>query len=312
MIEHFIDARGTVLRRDVIHAGFDDNLISKAVRQGLLIRIHHGGYCLLGLWEAADRAERHRLRSHVVRRLYGDDVARSHVTAVQELGGPDWGLDLSKVHLTSLDGTGERTQSNIVHHRGLVLVDDITRHDDSWLTAPTRTALDTAALAPRDPAVAVLDWVQSSGLATREELDLGIERMKEWPGSIGLAYKLRLSNGRAETVIETRGHLLCRDHSLPLFEPQYEIFHPSGAFAGRTDGAWPEHRALLEFDGLVKYLKYRREGETIEQCVIREKQREDLLRRLTGWIMIRLTWADLERPFETAAMIRGLLLSNAA
>lgn len=312
MIEHFIDDRGTLLRRDVIESGLDDNIIAKAQRDGLLVRIHHGGYCLPHIWKAADRATRHRLRSHVVRRLYGTDVARSHVSAVLELGGPDWGLDLTKVHLTSLAGTGERTQSNIKHHRGLVLVDDLTRRDGSWLTAPARTALDTAAVAARDPAVAVLDWVQSSGQASREELELGVKRMREWPGTIGLQHKLRLSNGKSESVIETRGHLLCRDNNVPMFEPQFKVFHPSGLLAGRVDGAWPKHKVLIEFDGLVKYLKHRRPGETIEQCVIREKLREDLLRRLTGYTMIRLIWSEIERERETAAMIRGILFARAA
>ena len=31
---------------------------------------------------------------------------------------------------------------------------------------------------------------------------------------------------------------------------------------------------------------------------MREKKREDLLRELTGWLMIRLIWADLFRPLR--------------
>jgi hypothetical protein len=130
MIEHFIDHRGTLLRRDVVKAGLDDRIVLKARDDGLIIRVHHGGYCRFDIWEEADRAERHRIRSHIVRRLYGDDVARSHVSALLELGGPDWGLDLTKVHLTHLGGVGERTQSKIAHHRGVVLVGDVTRHED--------------------------------------------------------------------------------------------------------------------------------------------------------------------------------------
>lgn len=312
MIEHFIDARGTALRRDIVRGGLDDTVILRAINEDLLVRIHHGATCRKDVWEEADPREKHRLRSHVVRRLYGDDVARSHSSAVLELGGPDWGVDLRTVHLTNLFGIGERTQSTIAHHRGAVYVADLTRHDGSWLTAPARSALDAAALAARDPAVCILNWVQASGHATREDLEIGIDRMKEWPHTIGLGLKLRLTNGKSESVGEVRSDLLCRDQRLPLFVPQFEIFHPSGKLAGRVDGAWPEHRTMFEFDGLAKYLRLRRPGETIEQCVIREKLREDLLRRLTGWTMIRITWADLERPVETAAMIRRSLLDSAA
>ncbi|MDO9355271.1 MAG: hypothetical protein Q7T55_16350 [Solirubrobacteraceae bacterium] len=54
-------------------------------------------------------------------------------------------------------------------------------------------------------------------------------------------------------------------------------------------------------------MKNRRLNETIEECVMREKAREDLIRRLTGWTCIRLTWADIERPVATAEMIRAFL-----
>ena len=70
--------------------------------------------------------------------------------------------------------------------------------------------------------------------------------------------------------------------------------------------------ALLgEFDGKAKYHRFRRPGETIEQAVMREKQREDLLRELTGWRCIRLVWADLFTPELTAQRIRRALLRAA-
>jgi hypothetical protein len=312
MIENFIDDRGVLLRRDVLAALFDDRPIRRAVRSQQLTRIRSGAYCLTAVWQAADRAERHRLTSHAVRRRYGDDVARSHASAHLELGGPDWGIDLRNVHLTNLTGIGERTQSGIVHHRGVTRVGDVTRHDGSWLTAPVRTALDTATLAPRDPAVCVLNYYQQRGLASRAELEHGIEQMKEWPASLGLRLKLRLSSESCESVGEQRTELMCRDQRIPMPIPQYEISHPSGRLAGRVDFAWPWLGKMMEFDGDAKYLSLRRPGETIEQCVMREKAREDLLRRLTGWQLIRVIWADLDRPGVTAAMIRDFLGYRAA
>lgn len=312
MIENFIDSRGILLRRDVLAAGLDDRLIRRAVSTQHLTRIRSGASCLTSVWERADRAERHRLTSHAVRRRYGDDVARSHASAHLELGGPDWGIDLRDVHLTNLYGIGERTQSGIVHHRGATRVGDITRHDGSWMTAAVRTALDTATLAPRDPAVCVLNFYQQRGLASRSELEHGIEQMSAWPSSVGLGLKLRLSSESCESVGEQRTELLCRDQRLPMPIPQYEISHPSGRLAGRVDFAWPWLGKMMEFDGLSKYLRLRRAGETIEECVLREKAREDLLRRLTGWQLIRIIWADLDRPGVTAAMIREFLSQCAA
>jgi len=312
MIEPFIDSRGVILRRDLIAAGLDDKPLIRARKEGELVRLRAGAGCLASVWAQADRAERHRILSHAVKRQYGDDVARSHVSALLEIGGPDWGIDLRAVHLTSLFGSGERTQAGVVHHRGWIGVNDVRRHDGAWVTADARTALDTAAAAGRDPAVCVLDWVQQTRRATREELELGIARMKDWPGTVGLGYKLRLSNGASESVLECRTHLFCRDRGLPMPVPQYEIHHPSGLLAGRVDFAWPEHKTMAECDGLVKYLRLRRPGETIVQCVLREKKREDLLRRLTGWQMIRIVWADLERPAVLEADLRQRLFTTAA
>lgn len=66
-----------------------------------------------------------------------------------------------------------------------------------------------------------------------------------------------------------------------MLEPPYDVHHPSGALAARLDGARPSRRRWVELDGDVKYLGNRRPEETIEECVLREKRREDMIRRLT-------------------------------
>jgi hypothetical protein len=62
-----------------------------------------------------------------------------------------------------------------------------------------------------------------------------------------------------------------------------------------------------EFDGMMKYGRLRREGETPGQAVEREKVREDRLREETGWLMVRLIWAEIFRPGPMAAKIRRQL-----
>jgi very-short-patch-repair endonuclease len=54
-------------------------------------------------------------------------------------------------------------------------------------------------------------------------------------------------------------------------------------------------RVLVEFDGLVKY------GSSDD--LIAEKRREDRLRAL-GFIVVRVTWADLRRPDHIVAEVR--------
>jgi hypothetical protein len=79
-----------------------------------------------------------------------------------------------------------------------------------------------------------------------------------------------------------------------------------GELVAIVDFAWPELGVFLEFDGKIKYQKLLRAGESPTDVVVREKRREELICRLTGWRCIRIVWADLYRPELTAAAIRAL------
>jgi hypothetical protein len=312
VIPQLVDAHGILLRRNAVAAGMDDNALRRAVRAGAIVRVRQGAYVVRPVWEAADRLARYRLLVEAVQQQYDDTVALSHTSACIAQGGPNWALDLSAVHLTNLHARGDRSTAGVVHHRGVCRVDDVTRADGRWQTSPARTAMDTACLAGRDAAVAVLDWYQRSGMATRDQLTAVFEGMRTWPDTLALHRVLQLSTGLAESVGETRTYLLCKDQRLPTPVQQLEILHPSGRLAGRVDFAWPDRRVMAEFDGRQKYLRLRRPGETIEQAVLREKEREDLLRELTGWLMIRLVWADLDRPEATAERILRAFAQAAA
>ena len=67
---------------------------------------------------------------------------------------------------------------------------------------------------------------------------------------------------------------------------------------------------FVEFDGREKYWKHRREGESLEDYLVREKRREELICQLTGWVCIRITWADLAAPDLLARRVRKLLESR--
>lgn len=313
MLENLADERGVLLRPDLLAAGFDDNWIHRHRRLGSIVRLRQGAYALSGVHEEADAVGRHLLLLHAVMRQYGEHVAASHASACLVHGGPNWQLPLDDVHLTHLDGTIERNSARIRHHRGDCRLPDVTRRNGHWVTAPLRTAMDTASLLPREPAVAALDWFLHAGLVTRDELDDRLRNgMRRWPNSLGLYRIVQLANGLSESVGETRTRLLLRDFGLPEPVLQFEVRHPSGLLAGRVDFAWPEHRLLLEFDGKQKYLALRRPGESIEDAVLREKAREDLIRELTGYRLIRLIWADLEQPERTVERIRRALAGVAA
>src|SRR5262245_53738016 len=157
MLEKLADDLGVLLRRDAIALGYTDDWLRRLTRADHLVRIRQGVYVLGERWAQASRADQHLILCHAVVRLYGDDVALSHSSASLWRGSPDWGMgDLTSAHLTNMFGKGERNGARVTHHRGACRVNDVTRCRGAWITVPARSALETALLVDRDPAVSIL------------------------------------------------------------------------------------------------------------------------------------------------------------
>lgn len=306
MVFELMSPAGLLLRRDALAFDYNDKYLGRLLRAGRIVRIRQGAYADAEAWRKLDERGRHQLLCDAVVAQYSDDIAVSHDSAVIRFKGPDYGLDLSRVNITHFDGGG-RNGAGVVHHEGRCSVLDVTRVDDHWVTSPPRTVLDVAMRHGFQAGVVVADNFIHRGLTTTGELHQLQEVVEDWPGALVNRLVVNVATGKSESVGESLGWLLFRSQRLARPEQQFEVFHPSGLLAGRTDWAWPEHKLLGEFDGTVKYHRYLRPGETIEQAVLREKHREDLLRELTGWRLIRLVWADLFRPEVTAARIRAAM-----
>jgi hypothetical protein len=115
-------------------------------------------------------------------------------------------------------------------------------------------------------------------------------------GSARAARLLALLDGRAESAGETRTRFLLSRLGVEPPEVQHCIETPLGAY--RADYAWPRIKVILEFDGRGKYYNYRPTAEAL----LLERRRETALMDL-GWRVVRLTWADLERPDLVAARL---------
>ena len=126
-----------------------------------------------------------------------------------------------------------------------------------------------------------------------------------------LALRLLRLRDLARHLAESRtAHLIWRAN-LPRPEPQYKVY-AGRRLLGIVDFAWPELGVILEFDGNVKYEKYLRDGETASDAVIREKNRENRIVEATGWIVIRVVWADLANPTQLVERIRRAMRRRAA
>jgi hypothetical protein len=294
------------LRRELIARGMSDREIARAVAEGSLHRVRHGAYVTGDIWRACDPVGRHALRSRAVLRQARTGIVLSHVSGVGEWGVAQWDLPLEKVHITRIDQRAGRAEAGVHQHLGALRPQDIVKRNGILVTGVPRTCLDTASLVDVEHGLVVVNDALHKKYATPEELDECARYMEQWPGSLRHRVVLRLADGRIESVGETRFFFLCWDRGLPLPTPQYKIYDRDGRLVAAVDFAWPDLGLFVEFDGKIKYKSPDREDETVVDVVLREKQREELVSRITGWRCLRVVWADLHHPERTAATVRTL------
>jgi hypothetical protein len=298
---------GTFRRREAVELGVDDAALRRWVRAGRIVRVRHGAYALADDWAALDERGRHVVLTRAVLRSLGSEVAASHHSACLLHRMEMWAVDLGQAHVTRRDGGAGRTTGDVAHHEGFVLDSDLVRMGGHFVVRPARAALESALLSGVERGLVVVNSALHQRLFSVDELTAQHALMRSWPGAGHLQLVVRLADGRAESVGESRSVHLFWAQRLPKPHLQYYVYDRHGELVGITDFAWPERRLLGEFDGKVKYLRYLKPGENPGDAVFREKQREDQLRRVTGWSMVRLTWRDLSDPAGTAASIRSMM-----
>ena len=114
---------------------------------------------------------------------------------------------------------------------------------------------------------------------------------------------LRLVDGRRESVGESRCGVALAMAGIAV-TPQVTITDASGSFVARVDFLVDGTMVVVEFDGKVKYAT----GDP--EVLWHEKRREDRLRAL-GYVVVRVTWAQLERPGAVAAAVRAAARARA-
>lgn len=269
------------------------------VRRGELIRIRRGGYVTE---DVAGERERHRRLIDATLRHSSTDVVVSHLSAAVLHGLPLFRNTLARVELSRSGRSGGYVR-RAVHLRAVPLTDsDRVVLDGRPVTSLARTVVDVACRLPERRAVAVADAGLSLGL-TAGQAAAAISGLGGRTG-IGRARRvLDFADARSESVGESEGRFVMAAAGVPPPDLQYEVHNRWGELVARCDYAWAEQRTLGEFDGLIKYGRLLKQGETSSDVVVAEKLREDALRDL-GWEVVRLIWADLSRPAEIADRIR--------
>jgi hypothetical protein len=304
------DLASVVLRREALAAGYDDRAIRRLVKSGTWQRVRHGAYVPTDVWGAVSPQSQHRLLARAVLKVAHHSAVLSHVTAAVELGAPTWGVDLSSVHLTRRDGQTGRQEAGVIRHVGALADGEVIEANGAPVTNGTRAALEATTVASLESALVIVNGLLFGMRTTLEKLREAAPTMQYWPNSLTTRLVLALADPRISSAGESRLYYLLWKARLPLPTPQVYVTGLSAAFRAYVDFAWPELGVFLEFDGREKYVRFRRDGETLEQYLLREKRREELICQLTGWVCIRITWADLAHPARTASRIRDILSSR--
>lgn len=303
-------AAAVMLRRELLREGLTDDGIRKLVQRGDLCRIRQGAYVDARWWATLSDTEQHRARLRAVLRRGHPASVASHLSSAVEHGALVWGLDLSQADITRLDGKNGRREAGVRHHRGRLEASEVKVVNGVPVTPASRAAIEVTTIADVEPALVVVNSLLSAGAMTTGELAAEAERLRDWPGTLRTEIVQRLSDPRIQSVAESRTLFMCWSQHLPRPEPQVPVVDEWGEVFAYADFGWREHGVFLEFDGRIKYERFRRQGETLEEYVLREKRREELICQVTGWVCIRITWQDLAHPRRTAARIRRILESR--
>ena len=299
-----------VLRRQLLKDGYTDRQIRTLVKTGELHRVRHGSYCSGELWKSLSREDQHRVLARAVLARAHPSTVLTHVSSAIEQRGPVWGHDLTKVHTTRTDGRAGRKESDRVQHAGTMPAYHVRQVNGVPVSLPARCAVEMTTISTVESALVTVDGFLHAGLTTPSGVRQFAHRTRLWPNSLRTTVVLRLADGRRESAGESRTGYFFYAQGLPRPEPQVVVLDEYGVEFARVDFAWIELGVFLEFDGRIKYERFRREGETLDAFLLREKAREERICQLTGWVCIRITWAQLDAPRLLAGRIRRMLASR--
>src|SRR5699024_6326516 len=194
-----------------------------------------------------------------------------------------------------------RADRSVVRHTRPLRAGDTTVLDNLPVTTLRRTSIDCAMTLPPLEALTVLDGALAQGL-TIEVATAELRRLQGSSGTARARWCLEQADARTESAGETATRFALLRHGLHVSQLQIPVRTRRSRY--RIDLGWPELKIGIEFDGKMKYT--RRAGGDPAEVVFQEKRRQDDLER-AGWVIIRVTWADLLRPAAFIAEVHRRL-----
>lgn len=269
------------------------------MKSGALLRLRRGHYAATS--EESPEAEHLRLIRATVPEVASSSVF-SHTSAavLHGLPVPADVLDVVTMIRTT-PGHGDGTTHLRVRNTAL-LREHITELEGLPVTTLERTICDVARLSPFEWGVAAAD----AGLrASADVAELHrILRLHPRLQRVSVAKRaIAVADGRAESPAESLSRVQMMRWNVPAPVLQYEVIDENGVLVARTDFGWPELGLVGEVDGKAKYGRLLKPGEKAEDAVMREKRREQEIRRQGLW-PIRWGWKEIHDGRQLAALIR--------
>jgi very-short-patch-repair endonuclease len=264
---------GVVSRGQLLELGLGKSAIGDWAKRGRLHGVHRGVYAV----RYPTLTRNGRFMAAVL--ACGDGAALSHFSAAVLWGMLNGGG--GAIHVTS---EARRRRPGLVLHQAALGSGEVRKRTGIPVTAPARTLIDLADVAPRRTLERAIDEAEylrpdCTGLARRHGRrgsgTLSSVLAGHTPGST-----------RTRTELEEMFISLCDNHGLP--RPEVNV-HIEGY---ECDFVWREQWLIVETDGAAAHSGERRR--------VRDLERDAEL-AAAGWRVIRITYERLLREPERVA-----------
>lgn len=318
--EHRIAAlRSQLLTREWLFAsGLSSKQIAEQVLSQALVRVIPGCFVSRESWQLLFIEDRLLLRTLAVSAQQRSQRQVFCFSAAAAIWGlPLYALRDERVHLLVPDDRRSRSTPQIARHDlHPIDEDDVVEVGGLLVTSLSKTVIDIARCMRPETAIGVAD----AGLrvmfgAHREAV---LPQVFEWqvaqvdsllrlPGRRGVRKAqeiVTMSDPRADSVVESVSRLQLARLGIEV-EIQIQVTGSNGARYW-IDFQFVGQGVFGEVDGTIKYVDERmRGGRDMSDVVLREKQREDDIRGVTGERVVRWTPKHIGSPATLGSLLRS-------
>lgn len=274
-------------RLEIIRGGSADTTgrrgrtLRRAAASGAVVRLAPGRFVEADAWRRASPGERHVARIRALDERIARRLVVSHASAAALHGLPWPGEFPDAVEVTDpARATGQSLRG--LHKRAGAGRRIGTRRmtaSERAVTDLVVTGVDLAVTHPLRTSVPAIDVVLARGV-DRAQLTAELDTRGAVHGRHRAEQAIALADARSGSPGESIARVALDEVGAPSPVLQQQFVDDQG-FIGTVDFWFPDQRAVLEFDGRVKYADpaMRRAGQTASDILIAEKRREDRLRR---------------------------------